>query len=133
MKSIKLLLISGLLLFAFSLSVAQSAEGMSEINSALNSGDAGKLSGLMNANVELVIGKVNDVFSKQQATGIISDFFKKNKVSSYLVIHNGNKESANFSIGTLKTNQGDFRVYILTRKTENLVLIQQLRIEPYDD
>ncbi len=133
MKTIKFIFISAILAFVIPLSYAQTAEISSEIKTALSNGDAGKLSLQLNVNVELVIGKVNDVFSKQQATGIITDFFKKNKVSSFVVLHNGNKENSSFTIGTLKTNNGDYRVYILTRKNGNQTLIQQLRIETTND
>ena len=71
----------------------------------------------------------NDVFSKPQATEIIADFFRKNKVNSFQLLHKGNKDAASFVIGTLKTSTGNFRLYVLTRKNE----IQQLRIEPSND
>ncbi len=133
MKSIRLFLISIMLIFVLPAGIAQTTEVSSEITTALSNGDASKISVQLNANVELVIGNINDVFSKQQATGIISDFFKKNKVSSYVVLHNGNQTGSSFSIGTLKTNNGNFRVYILTRKTSGQTLIQQLRIETTND
>jgi len=108
---------------------AQSAEVPSEIIASLNDGNANQLSGFLNDNVELVIENKNDIFSKQQATGIIVEFFRKNKVSGFQLLHKGNKDAASFVIGTLKTGTGSFRVYVLTRKNE----IQQLRIEPSND
>lgn len=129
MKSIKLYLLSFCLLCAFPLIYAQSTEVPSGIISALKEGDAGKLAESLNDNVELVIGNQNDVFSKQQATGIITDFFRKNHVIDFQLLHKGNKDATSFAIGTLKTNTGSFRVYVLTRKNE----IQQLRIEPSND
>ena len=129
MKTIKLFLFSFLLVTAIPLLQAQSVEVPSGIISALTEGNAGSLSGYLNANVELVIGAQNDVFSKQQATGIISDFFRKNHVNGFELLHKGNKDAASFAIGTLKTSSGSYRVYVLTRKNE----IQQLRIEPSND
>jgi len=112
---------------------AQSSEITSDIITSLNNGDAAKLSSYLNTNVELVIGVKNDVFSKQQATGIITDFFKTNKVSSFQLLHKGNKEAASFAIGEMKTNTGNFRVYLLTRKSGQQTVIQQLRIELIND
>ncbi len=129
MKTIKLLLLSFCLICAIPMINAQSSEVPSEIISALGSGNASQLSGYLNDNVELVIDNKNDIFSKQQATGIIVDFFRKNKVSAFQLLHKGNKDAASFAIGTLKTATGTFRVYVLTRKNE----IQQLRIEPSND
>jgi hypothetical protein len=129
MKTIKFFLLSVCLLLAVPAIKAQSSEVSSDIIAALNEGDASQLSGYLNANVELVIDNKNDVFSKQQATGIITDFFRKNRVSSFQLLHKGNKDAASFAIGTLKTSTGNYRVYVLTRKNE----IQQLRIEPSND
>ena len=122
-------MLSFCLICAVPLVQAQSSEVALGIISALDSGNASQLSGYLNDNVELVIGNQNDVFSKQQATGIIADFFRKNKVSGFQLLHKGNKDAASFAIGTLKTNSGNFRVYVLTRKNE----IQQLRIEPSNE
>lgn len=129
MKTIKLLFLGFFLICAIPSIRAQSSEVSSEIISALDRGNASQLSGYLNDNVELVIDGRNDIFSKQQATGIIVDFFRKNKASSFQVLHKGNKDAASFAIGTLKTGTGGFRVYVLTRSNE----IQQLRIEPSND
>ena len=133
MKSIKLVLLSFLMLCALPHVVAQSSEVSSEIITALDKGDAGKLSAYLNTNVELVVGNKNDVFSKQQASGIITDFFRTNKVSSFQLLHKGNKEATSFAIGEIKTNTGNYRVYVLTRKSGNQTVIQQLRIELSND
>ncbi|MDR0371333.1 MAG: DUF4783 domain-containing protein [Prevotellaceae bacterium] len=112
---------------------AQSSEVPAEILSALQAGDVSKLSGFLNNSVELVIANNNDVFSKQQASAIISDFFKSNKISTFQVMHKQNKDAASFAICTLKTNNGSFRLYVLTRINNGQNLIQQLRIEPSND
>jgi len=129
MKTIKLFLFSVFLFCAVPFMNAQSQEVPSEIISALNTGDASQLSKYLNTNVELFIENKNDVFHKPQATEIIADFFRKNRVSSFQLLHKGNKDAASFVIGTLKTASGTFRLYVLTRKNE----IQQLRIEPSND
>lgn len=129
MKTIKLILLSACLLCAVPAMKAQSVEVPNEIISALNNGDARQLSNYLNSNVELFIENKNDVFSKSQATEIITEFFRKNRVNSFQLLHKGNKDAASFVIGTLKTASGNFRLYVLTRKNE----IQQLRIEPSND
>ena len=129
MKTFKLFLLCISLFMVVPFVKAQSAEIPYEIISALNEGNSGLLSSYLNSNVELVIDNKNDVFSKQQASGIISDFLRKNRVSSFQLLHKGNKDLASFAIGTLKTSNGNYRLYVLTRKNE----IQQLRIEPSND
>ena len=113
--------------------VSAQQEVSGEITNALSKGDASTLSSYFNDNVELVIANVNDVFSKQQATGIITDFFKKNKVSSFQILHKGTKDASAFTIGTLKAGNNSYRVYVLVRKSATKQLIQQLRIESTND
>lgn len=96
-----------------------------EIVTAFQEGNSNKLSNYFNSTVELSVLSNNNVYSKQQATAIMDDFFKKNPVQSYQTIHNGTKDSASFFIGTLKTNNDTYRVSILVRSNT----IQQLRIE----
>jgi ABC-type transporter Mla subunit MlaD len=129
MKTFKLILLTSFIFCILPLLEAQSVEVPSAIITALNNGDAGQLSNYLNTNVELFIENKNDVFSKQQSTQIIADFFRKNHVTSFQLLHKGNKDAASFVIGTLKTSSGNFRLYVLTRKNE----IQQLRIEPSND
>ena len=129
MKTIKLILLTTCIFCILPLLDAQSVEVPSAIITALNNGDAGQLSNYLNSNVELFIENKNDVFSKQQSSQIIADFFRKNHVSGFQMLHKGNKDAASFVIGTLKTSTGNFRLYVLTRKNE----IQQLRIEPSND
>lgn len=115
--------------FVAPMAKAQNAEIPAEIMTAFDDGNVSQLTKYLNANVELVIETKNDVFSKQQASSIIADFFRKNKVLNFQLLHKGNKDAASFAIGVLKTTTGNFRVYVLTRKNE----IQQLRIEPSND
>ncbi|MBP1677797.1 MAG: hypothetical protein H6Q20_2356 [Bacteroidetes bacterium] len=129
MKTKRFILFAATILLTLPFALGQSTDIPSDIFTALNNGDAGKLSAYLNNNVELVIGNKNDVYSKQQASGIISDFFRQNKVTSFQLLHKGNKDAAGFAIGELKTSTGTYRVYVLTRKAGNQPVIQQLRIE----
>ena len=126
MKKASLFIISFTLFFG----VSQASEVPQEIINALNSGNASMLSSFFNNNVELVVENRNDIFSKQQASGIVADFFRRNSVNGFTVLHKGVKEASSFVIGTLRTSNGSFRVYVLTRKSGNNDVIQQLRIEP---
>lgn len=103
------------------------------ILTSLQKGDAVAVSAFFNENIELIVGQVNDVFSKKQATGILADFFRRNKISSFRIIHKGNKENSAFSICSMHAGGASYRVYVLVRTTDNQQLIQQLRIEPTND
>lgn len=124
-----------LLLLMLSLTFANAQrEIASGITDALARGDAVTLSAYFNENVELVLGNANDVYSKKQASGIVADFFRKNKVSSFQILHKGSKENSAFSICTMRAGSSGYRVYILVRRTpDDQQLIQQLRIESSND
>lgn len=132
MRILKLLFICSIL-FIPNVLLSQTTVIPSDIILSFNNGDASRLSNYLNDNVELVLDNNNNVYSKQQTLTILTDFFKKNKVNSFQVLHQGEKEASNFVIGTLKTSNGNFRVYILMRKTNNKTLILQLRIEPSNE
>lgn len=126
-------LISVLFLICSSAIVNAQREVSTAILDAVAAGDAVVLSSYFNDNVELVIGSTNDVFSKQQATGIITDFFRRNKVNSFQVLHKGTKDTSAFSICTMKAGSNTYRIYLLVRKSADRQLIQQLRIESSND
>ena len=108
---------------------AQTSSIPNEIVSALSNGDANRLSAYLNDNVELFIENKNDIYSHQQAVSILNDFFHRFKVSDFKVIHQGNRDNSSFIIGILSTATENFRVYILTRKSDNKTIVLQLRIE----
>jgi hypothetical protein len=130
-KRIYKTLILAFLLVSFTALNAQTSSVSEEIIAAIAKGDASQLSSCFDKQVELVVGATtDDTYNKQRATAIVTDFFKKNQVQHFTVIHKDTKDSASFVIGTLKTSNGTFRVYVLTRG--ELSLIQQLRIEAND-
>lgn len=126
MRKIYILL---MMLLSFGFANAQS-EVSQDILQAFSENAPAVITANLNDNVELVINNYNDVYSRQQSTVIINDFFRKNRVSSFQIMHTGNKESAAFAICTMKAGKESYRVYILTRKSGSRQYIQQLRIEP---
>lgn len=121
------------ILSSFSFIYSNPIEVPDEIIIALNKGDVNALIPFLNESVELSIENKNDIYSKQQAKSIISDFFSKNNINKFNLLHKGEKEAACFIIGTLNTSNGSYRLYILTRKNNNKDLIQQFRIEPSNE
>jgi Ni,Fe-hydrogenase III component G len=99
------------------------------IFAAMKVGNAEELSKHFNSSIELVILDQEDVYSKQQAEQIVRNFFLKHKVKSFRLLHQGGKEDAQYAIGTLETEKGDFRVYFLVKQKNDRAFIHQLRIE----
>ncbi|HPG74004.1 MAG TPA: DUF4783 domain-containing protein [Bacteroidales bacterium] len=100
-----------------------------KIFQAMKLGNVDELSKYFNTSIELVVLDKEDVYSKQQAVQILKTFFSKYKVKNFTLLHQGGKEEAQYAIGTLETEQGNFRVYFLVRQKGTTALIHQLRIE----
>lgn len=116
-----------LLLFPI-FALAQNNENCSLTN-AFKAADANEIAKHFNDNIELSIPKADNFFTKQQARSILADFFRRNTVKDFIIVHKGTKENSTFTIGTLITTTGNFRVSYFSRKTNSLNFIYQLRIE----
>lgn len=101
------------------------------ICNSINTGNSKELAKYFNTNIDLVILDKEGVYSKPQAELILKDFFSKNTVNpenGFKKLHEGGKDSK-FIIGTLYTNKGQFRVYLVMKTINGMFTIHQFRIE----
>ncbi|AHW61610.1 protein of unknown function [Draconibacterium orientale] len=129
-------IVSIILIFCSFISIAanssQDKKVPNEINVGLATGDAKVLSTYFNQNVELVVLDNDNVYSKAQAQQIVTNFFSKFppiEKNAFSIIHDSGKENAQYVIGRLKTEKGDFRVYLLLKQNDGKQYIHVLRIE----
>ena len=108
---------------------AQSSVIPPEISLAFRTGNVEKLSEYLNSTVELVILDKEDFYKKNTAETILKDFFSNHKAIEFTIKHQGGKNDAHYAIGSLKTRNGNFRVYFLIKRVDSKPLIHQLRIE----
>jgi hypothetical protein len=99
------------------------------ISIAIKAGNAAELSKYMNSTVELLLLGKEDFYKKNVAEAILKDFFNAYPTKDFIVRHQGAKNDAQYAIGNLKTDKGDFRVYFLLKKVGQELLIHQIRIE----
>src|SRR5688572_13856558 len=127
----KRFLFPGLLLLSFIFNFVKGGEPYDNINMAIRSGNAKEISKFFSSNVNLKIFDKEEVYSKTQAELILKDFFTKNTVKSYAMLHQGNsKNGAQYLIGKLETSSGIYRTYVYIKKEAgNNFFIQELRIE----
>lgn len=119
-----------ILIIFFTFPAVYAQENVSDsIITALSKGNSVTLSNFFNENIELKVGTANDVYNKKQATAIVGEFFRQNKIQSFKVLHKGSKENSAFAICSMQAGKSNYRVYILVRKISGKQLIQQLRIE----
>ena len=125
--------IVSLVLIAFSNLIASAQDQVkipSGISIAIKSGNASELSKYMNSTIELLLLDKEDFYKKNVAETILKDFFNEYHTKDFIIRHQGAKNDAQYAIGNLKTEKGDFRVYFLLKKVGQELLIHQIRIEP---
>ena len=130
MKSLKII---PLVWIAFSSLIATAQEQAKipgGISIAIKAGNAAELSKYMNSTVELLLLDKEDFYKKNVAETILKDFFAAYQTTDFTIRHQGAKNDAQYAIGNLKTEKGDFRVYFLLKKVDEDLLIHQIRIEP---
>ncbi|HVI43587.1 MAG TPA: DUF4783 domain-containing protein [Chitinophaga sp.] len=99
-----------------------------DVVSAIKQGDINSLSRYLDNNVEINIsGKANS-YSKAQAEIILKDFFSKNQVKSFELVHQGG-EGSRFGIGTLTTSGGNYRLSFFLQKKGGSMVLNELRFE----
>jgi len=96
---------------------------------ALRTGDATELSGYFDDNIELTLPDKANSYSKAQAIVILKDFFSNNAIKNFEVKHKGNNNGAQFCIGTLQTQSGNFRTTVFMKIKNNKEVVKDTRIQ----
>jgi hypothetical protein len=101
----------------------------SAIAIAFKAGNAAELSKYLNSTVELQLLNKEDFYKKAAAETILKDFFASHQPRDFIIRHQGARNDAQYAIGNLKTEKGEFRVYFLLKKVDKDLLIHLIRIE----
>lgn len=119
------LLLAGGLVMAFSI-----ADPFANVVTALNKGSVDGLSHYFDKMIDISLPGGSNSYSKSQAVVILKEFFSKNTVKSFKIIHKGNSgEGSSYGIGSLVTSHGTYRTtFSFHQKGDNFVL-QELRFE----
>jgi len=131
---IKRLNITAVLMFAVALTAGaqEQAKIPNGIPLAFRAGNASELSKYLNSTVQVLLLGKEDFYKKNVAETILKDFFDEYRTKDFVIRHQGGTADAQYAIGNLKTDKGDFRVYFLLKKIGSELLIHQIRIEPDD-
>jgi len=130
MKSAYIIPVVLLIFSSMSFTIQEQAKIPGGISIAIKAGNAAELSKYMNSTIELLLLDKEDFYKKSVAETILKDFFKVYQTKDFTIRHQGAKNDAQYAIGNLKTEKGDFRVYFLLKKVDQELLIHQIRIEP---
>lgn len=126
----KLVLLTLLALSLFNSGWAQgrSAEAVGQ---AWRSGNAAAVSSFFGPSVDITINNSTSTYSRTQGEQVLRDFFVRNPVRSFDIDYSGASTSSNssFTIGTLQTANGKFKVYLSLRPANGNYVLKEVRIE----
>ena len=118
------------LMIAIPVTVFSNFDIVDNIANAIRSGNAKEVAKFFDTSVEITILDKESVYSKVQAEMVLRDFFSKNPVQSFEVVHRGNSgEGSSYGIGPLKSSNQSFRVYFYVKQKGTASTIQEMRFE----
>ena len=129
MKSVNIIPVLLIVLSSIAAKAQAQAKIPDGIALAIKTGNASELSKYMNSTIELLLLDKEDFYKKNVAESILKNFFAEYVTKDFTILHQGAKNDAQYAIGNLKTEKGDFRVYFLLKKVDQELLIHQIRIE----
>jgi hypothetical protein len=129
MKFLNIIPVGFLILSTFAAKAQDQVNIPGGISIAIKAGNAVELAKYMNSTIELLLLDKEDFYKKNVAEAILVDFFNEYHTKDFTIRHQGAKNEAQYAIGNLKTEKGDFRVYFLLKKVDQELLIHQIRIE----
>lgn len=102
-----------------------------EIDRAMKQGDVGMLVQHFGSSVDIMINGAQSTYSPAQAEMVLRKFFLRNNVKSFEMEHAGPSPTNNavFTVGTLTTGKGSFKVYLYLKPKGNKVILQQIRMD----
>ena len=129
----RFLISTAIILFTISSPGAICQEAQAKIPAGISlsfkTGNTAELAKYMNSTVELLLLDKEDFYKKAVAETILKDFFSQYQAKDFIIRHQGARNDAQYAIGNLSTEKGNFRVYFLLKKVGNNSLIHQIRIE----
>jgi hypothetical protein len=100
------------------------------VAAAIRSGNAGALAVYFSATIDLTVPGSDGTYSKSQAELIVKEFFTSTPPTGFIIKHQGSSgEGSQFCIGSLETENVNFRTYFLIKTINGVSLITQLQFE----
>jgi hypothetical protein len=124
MKNFLLILSSLVVLSSFTM-----LAGIDDVISAIKSGNANNVSKYFDNTVEISLQGKSGSYSKSQGEIVLKDFFASNGIKKFTIIHAGNVGGAEFCIGKLETNKGNFRTTVNLKMKGDKQILQEIKFE----
>ena len=109
--------------------IIPSTYNLSEITSALSSGNVDRLDNYFENQVSITLFNKTNLYSKEKAVDLLKNFFNDFPPTGFRQMHQGvsKGEDSQFCIGNLATSGKTFRVYIFMRVVGDKSYIKELR------
>lgn len=116
--------------FSYSLRKPPASYSVEDVVEAIKTGNAHQLSAYFDNMVEITLHDKNNSYSRNQAETVLKDFFNSYGVKNFKTIHKGANNRAEFFIGELKTQNGNFRTTVFLISRSDKQLLREMRFEP---
>jgi hypothetical protein len=102
-----------------------------DVAAAIKTGNAANIAKFFSTTVNLKILDKEDIYSKAQAELILMDFFSKNVVKSFTILHKSTAKNGDQLVtGSYESSNGKkYRIYYLLKKDTTGVTVNQFRID----
>jgi hypothetical protein len=129
-KLFSYILFSGLWIASFCALNAQAPqEIMKSIETAIKNKDVVQLSQFFNKDLEVNLLDDERVYAKNQAQLVIRDFFAKNPLTKFNMIHVGGSGDSWYGMGLYESSTGQFDTNVFIKKYGTVYLIDRIRFE----
>ncbi|MCQ2230139.1 MAG: DUF4783 domain-containing protein [Bacteroidales bacterium] len=100
------------------------------IYESISAGNAAQLAVHLNNTVEITMPQgTSHIYSKKQAEVILLEYLSSIVNPQFTIEHERNMPPSTLTIGSIKGNGIQHRLFILTQKHDDTILIHQLRVE----
>ena len=111
--------------------LTDSASVIDNISSALRSGNTTEINQYFANSVDVTILDYQDFLDKGATVQKVNSFFAGKSITGYKLIHEGKSKGKDsvYTIGTLNTDHGDYKVYMLITSNDGNHFIEEIKIE----
>lgn len=104
------------------------------ITNTFKTGNAKLITAHLSEKVTYIYGGTQQSVSKSDFVVLLGKFLETNKPQSFKILHQSSQQGSGFMIGRLTAVSGNsFRVHCLFKIDNNLYLINQLRIDTFNE
>lgn len=117
-------------LFIFLMNFAFAFDIIDDLSSVFKAGEVKEIAKYFSTTVELSIVDQEDIYSSNQATLILKDFFAKHPPISSKIVHKvTSNPNYKFGVILLNTTKGNYRVSFELKNNSGNFILSQIRIE----